>query len=103
MTVEEQMCWKLLSLIFLSLGKKEDSSGILNRILLAVGLEKKEISGFSCCDADWLEVTVLSVYKGVTSFISECFHEFSLGSEGNDWVSKDQWAALSDGAAMAWL
>lgn len=41
--MEEQMCWKLLSLVFLSLEVKEDSSGTLNRILLAVGLEKKEI------------------------------------------------------------
>lgn len=76
MTVEEQTCWKLLSLIFLSLWKNEDSSGILNRILLAVHLDKKEISGFSCCDADWLEVTVLPVYKGIKATFLNAFINF---------------------------
>lgn len=84
MTVEEQMCWKLLSLIFLSLGKKRGQQWYLEQILLAVGLEKKGIWGFSCCDADWLEVTVLSMYKGVTSYTAECFQALSPGSEGNN-------------------
>lgn len=103
MTVEEQMCWKLLSLIFLSLGKKRGMQWYLEQILLAVGLEKKGIWGFSCCDADWLEVTVLSMYKGVTSYTAECFQALSPGSEGNNSITKHQWVALGDEAVMAWL